>query len=102
MRFHGERKLIFAVRFHFLSTRHLNWSALISQEFLCDGEVENYSHEVAEHAGDEISYSGCKEGFRKKLKVCRWCDTLPLSSFASGEQDKDYKDKRKKTVNTRQ
>jgi hypothetical protein len=48
--------LLFLVRPH-----RLERSALISQKFLCDGEVENDSENVAKYAGNEIAHSGYKK-----------------------------------------
>lgn len=66
MRFHGEWKIdfrLYAVNPSPSSTvflQLLGRSALISQEFLCDGEIENNGRDVAKHAGNEIPFSGCK------------------------------------------
>jgi hypothetical protein len=67
MRFHGFRgkidffgllRLVLAVLPAPSSSSSLvvSFKALISQEFLCDGEVENHSKNVAEHAGNKIPY----------------------------------------------
>lgn len=62
MRFRGERRIDFRLSFSSFapSFATLDRSALISQEFLCDGKVENYCHDVAENAGNEIPYTGYK------------------------------------------
>lgn len=53
--FFGLLRLVLAILARPL---RLKRSALISQEFLCDGEVKDDSKNVAKYAGNEIAYSG--------------------------------------------
>ena len=63
-------KLIFAFMLLtlFLLILLLHRSALISEEFLCDGKIENNSRKVANHAGDKIPFCRCKL-FSEYLRV---------------------------------